>query len=111
MILWGKHEGREAALRSVDTASFSAALKLETGEKVGKGLAIFCLVYCHWSLFWLTWFSTLISGTLLDLVILPQVRLPYEQFSKTYCDDILEVKVEPKKEVKKEYSLNVITID
>ena len=49
--------------------------------------------------------------TLRDEVILPQVRLPYEQFSKTYCDDILEVKVEPKKEVKKEYSLNVITID
>ena len=53
MILWGKHEGREAALRSVDTASFSAALKLDTGEKVARGLPLFRLAFfrlAHWGL-------------------------------------------------------------
>merc|ERR1712226_1610046 len=61
VVLWGKYEGKEASLVSLDT-----------GEKV---------------------------------------RLPYEQFSKPYADDVVEVKVEPKKEIKKEYDLNVITID
>lgn len=72
VVLWGKYEGKEASLVSLNTQQFSAKLKLETGEKV---------------------------------------RLPYEQFSKTYVDDVVEVKVEPKKEIKKEYDLNVITID
>lgn len=42
-----------------------------------------------------------------------QVRLPYEQFSKAYSDDVVEVKVEPKKEVKQEYNLSnhVITVE
>ena len=35
VILWGKHEGKEASLRSVDTAKFAAKLQLESGEKVG----------------------------------------------------------------------------
>jgi len=74
VILWGRHEGREAVLRSLDTQAFAASLRLDTGEKV---------------------------------------RLPYEQFSKAYSDDVVEVKVEPKKEVKQEYSLSnhVITVE
>jgi len=40
-----------------------------------------------------------------------KVSLPYEQFSKTHAQDIVEIKIEPKKEIKKEYNLNVITID
>ena len=72
VVLWGKYEGRTGALRSIDTSSFSASIRLHSGEKV---------------------------------------KLPYEQFSKAHDDDIVEVKVEPKKEIKKEYDLNVITIE
>merc|ERR1719282_38023 len=67
VVLWGKHEGKAGALRSIDTSSFSASIRLHSGEKV---------------------------------------KLPYEQFSKAHDDDIVEVKVEPKKEIKKEYDLN-----
>ena len=35
VILWGRHEGREAVLRSLDTQAFAASLRLDTGEKVG----------------------------------------------------------------------------
>ena len=72
VVLWGKHEGKAGVLRSIDTSSFSASIRLHSGEKV---------------------------------------KLPYEQFSKAHDDDIVEVKVEPKKEIKKEYDLNVITIE
>merc|ERR1712013_895720 len=72
VVLWGKYEGKAGVLRCIDTASFSASIRLHSGEKV---------------------------------------KLPYEQFSKAHDDDIVEVKVEPKKEIKKEYDLNVITIE
>jgi len=72
VVLWGKHEGKAGVLKNLNTSSFSASIKLHSGEKL---------------------------------------RLPYEQFSKAFDDDIVEVKVEPKKEIKKEYDLNVITIE
>ena len=72
VVLWGKHEGKAGTLRNLNTSSFSASIRLHSGEKL---------------------------------------RLPYEQFSKAFDDDIVEVKVEPKKEIKKEYDLNVITIE
>jgi hypothetical protein len=34
VILWGRHEGREATLHSIDTGRFAATVKLDTGEKV-----------------------------------------------------------------------------
>jgi DNA/RNA-binding protein KIN17 len=40
VVLWGEHVGEVAALRTIDTASFSASLRLLTGQQAGEKLKL-----------------------------------------------------------------------